>query len=119
MWQMCRHVGVDLTIEDWEKVGYDVPLVVNMQPAGEHLGEAFHRAGGVRAVMHEMLKAGKLHGSAMTVAGTTVAENAREALDRNVIKPHDAPMMDNAGFLNLGPWLDNAAINVCPARRPV
>tara|TARA_B100002052_G_scaffold55169_1_gene48409 strand:+ start:1313 stop:3082 length:1770 start_codon:yes stop_codon:yes gene_type:complete len=107
---IARHVGVDLTIEDWEKVGYDVPLVVNMQPAGEHLGEAFHRAGGVRAVMHEMLKAGKLYGSAMTVAGTTVAENAREALDRNVIKPHDAPMMDNAGFLNMSGNLFNSAI---------
>ena len=107
---IARHMGVDLTIDDWEKLGYDVPLVVNMQPAGEHLGEAFHRAGGVRAVMHEMLKAGKLHGGAMTVAGTTVAENAREALDRNVIKPHDAPMMDNAGFLNLSGNLFDSAI---------
>ena len=107
---IARHVGVDLTIEDWEQVGYDVPLLVNMQPAGKHLGEAFHRAGGVRAVMHEMIQAKKLHGDAMTVAGTTIAENARPSLDRDVIKPFHEPMMKQAGFLNMTGNLFESAI---------
>ena len=63
------------SIEDWEKVGYDVPLLVNMQPAGEYLGEEYYRAGGLPAVMHELLQAGRLHGDAITVNGKTCAEN--------------------------------------------
>ena len=107
---IARHLGVDLSIDDWEKVGYDLPLLVNMQPAGEYLGEAFHRAGGVPAVMHEMLAAGRLHGDCMTVANTTVADNARETTDHRVIKPYDAPMKDKAGFLVLKGNLFDAAI---------
>ena len=107
---IARHVGVDLMIEDWERIGYDVPLLVNMQPAGKYLGEAFHRAGGVCAVMHEMLRAGKLHGDALTVAGTTVAENARKTIDRDVIRPFDDPMMQQAGFLNMTGNLFDSAI---------
>ena len=107
---IARHVGIELDIDDWEKVGYDLPLLVNMQPAGEYLGEAFHRAGGVPAVMHEMLAAGRLHGACMTVSGTTVAENARETTDRQVIKSHDAPMTKNAGFLVMKGNLFDAAI---------
>ena len=107
---IARHVGVDLQIEDWEKIGYDIPLLVNMQPAGKHLGEAFHRAGGVPAVMFELLKAGKLNGDVLTVAGTTIAENAREAIDRDVIKPFENPMMEKAGFLNMTGNLFESAI---------
>ena len=58
---IARHVGVELTIDDWERIGHDVPLLVNMQPAGKYLGEDFHRAGGVPAVVSELLKAGRLH----------------------------------------------------------
>src|SRR5205085_7149828 len=47
---IARHIGVDLDIEDWQTVGYEVPMIVNLQPAGEYLGEAYHRAGGVPAV---------------------------------------------------------------------
>ena len=107
---IARHVGVDLKIEDWEQVGYDVPLLVNMQPAGEHLGEAFHRAGGVPAVMFELLKTGKLNGDVLTVAGTTIAENARETVDRDVIKSTEKPMMEKAGFLNMTGNLFESAI---------
>ncbi len=107
---IARHVGVDLTVEDWESVGYDLPLLVNMQPAGEWLGEAFHRAGGVPAVMHELVQAGKLHGDVMTVAGTTVAENARETNDRRVIKAYGEPMKEKAGFLNMSGNLFDSAI---------
>lgn len=107
---IARHVGVELDIDDWESVGYDIPLLVNMQPAGEFLGEAFHRAGGVPAVMHELLGAGRLHGDCMTVSGTTVAENAFETTDRRLIKPYNEPMKDKAGFLIMKGNLFDAAI---------
>ena len=72
---IARHIGVELSIEDWETIGYDVPLLVNMQPAGEYLGEDYYRAGGLPAVMHELLAAGRSHGEALTVNGRTIAEN--------------------------------------------
>ena len=100
---MARHAGVEITPEDWIEYGYDVPLLVNMQPAGKYLSERFHRAGGVPAVMWELLKAGKLDGSALTCTGRTQAENldGREATDRDVIFPYSAPLKDSAGFLVL------------------
>src|ERR1700734_2282553 len=66
---IARHVGVELKIEDWEKLGYDVPLLVNMQPAGENLGEEYFRAGGLPAGMHQLLQAKRLHGDALTING--------------------------------------------------
>ena len=75
---IARHVGVKLEIAEWEKIGLEIPLLVNMQPTGKYLGEDFHRAGGVPAVMNTLLKAGKLHDSALTVNGKTVAENYAE-----------------------------------------
>src|ERR1700752_3820591 len=76
---IARHVGVKLAIEDWEKLGHDVPLLVNMQPAGEYLGEDYFRAGGLPAVLHELHAAGRLHGNALTINGKTVAENVARA----------------------------------------
>jgi dihydroxy-acid dehydratase len=76
---IARHIGVALTIEAWEKIGYDVPLLVNMQPAGFYLGEDYYRAGGLPAVMRELHAAGRLHGDAITVSGKTVAENVGQA----------------------------------------
>src|SRR5512145_1067648 len=76
---IARHVGVKLTIEDWQTVGYDVPLLVNMQPAGKYLGEEYYRAGGLPAVMHELLTAKRIHGDALTVNGKTVAHNVKRA----------------------------------------
>jgi len=107
---IARHMGIDLKIDDWETFGYDVPLLVNMQPAGEYLGEAFHRAGGVPAVMHELLKADRLHGDCMTVAGTTIVENAEETTDRRLVKPYNEPMKEKAGFLVMKGNLFDAAI---------
>ncbi len=107
---IARHLGVELSIDDWEEVGYNLPLLVNMQPAGEYLGEAFHRAGGIPAVMYEMLAAGHLHGDCGTVAGTTIAKNARESRDRRVIKPYKAPMKEKAGFLVMKGNLFESAI---------
>ncbi|MEO8113220.1 MAG: IlvD/Edd family dehydratase [Phenylobacterium sp.] len=100
---MARHAGVELAPEDWMAHGYDVPLLVNMQPAGKYLGERFHRAGGVPAVMWELLQAGRLDGTCATVTGRTVAENleGREAVDREVIRPFSEPLKERAGFLVL------------------
>jgi dihydroxy-acid dehydratase len=94
------HMGVKLNIKEWDKIGYKIPLLVNCMPAGQYLGEEFHRAGGVPAVMHELLKAGKLHEDAMTVNGKTMGENVRksETSNTDVIKSYDAPMMQEAGF---------------------
>src|ERR1700674_412789 len=85
---IARHVGVKLAIEDWEKLGYDVPLLVNMQPAGEYLGEDYYRAGGLPAVLHELHGAGRLRGEARTINGKTVGENVKRAKsqDADVIK---------------------------------
>ncbi|WP_416797266.1 IlvD/Edd family dehydratase [Ciceribacter azotifigens] len=100
---MAKHAGVELHPEDWQVYGYDVPLLANVQPAGAYLGERFHRAGGVPAVMWELLKAGKLDGGCPTVTGKTMAENleGKEACDREVIRPFDAPLKERAGFLVL------------------
>ena len=109
---IARHIGVDLGIEDWEKVGYDVPLLVNMQPAGEYLGEEYFRAGGLPAVMHELLKAKRIHGDALTINGKTMGDNVRQAAsqDENVIKPYKAPMKQRAGFKVLKGNLFDSAI---------
>jgi len=100
---MARHAGVEIRQEDWMEHGYDLPLLVNMQPAGKYLSERFHRAGGVPSVMWELLQAGKLDGGQMTVTGKTIAENleGREAVDREVILPFDQPLKERAGFLVL------------------
>ena len=100
---MARHAGVEISPDDWMTYGYDVPLLVNMQPAGKYLGERFHRAGGVPAVMWELLQAGELDGGCASVTGRTVAENleGRAATDREVIYPYDAPLKERAGFVVL------------------
>src|SRR5512139_1359594 len=109
---IARHVGVKLSIEDWEKIGYDVPLLVNMQPAGEYLGEEYYRAGGLPAVMHELLKAKHIHADALTINGKTTGENVRRAQSTNtdVIKPYRSPMKKQAGFKVLKGNLFESAI---------
>ncbi|MEH3086619.1 MAG: dihydroxy-acid dehydratase family protein [Xylophilus ampelinus] len=100
---MAKHAGVELHPRDWTDHAYDLPLLVDMQPAGKYLGERFFRAGGVPAVMWELLQAGRLHGGCASVTGRSIAENlrGREAKDREVIRPFDAPLMEKAGFLVL------------------
>jgi dihydroxy-acid dehydratase len=109
---IARHIGVKLSIEDWEKVGYDVPLLVNMQPSGKYLGEEYHRAGGLPSVMHELLKAGRIHADALTVNGKTMGENVRRAAvaDTDVIRPYKKPLMPKAGFKVLHGNLFDAAV---------
>ena len=109
---IARHVGVELKIEDWQKIGYDVPLLVNMQPAGEYLGEEYFRAGGLPAVMHELLQAKRLHGDALTINGKTYAENVARAKssDADVIRPYAKPLKPHAGFKVLHGNLFDSAI---------
>jgi dihydroxy-acid dehydratase len=109
---IARHVGVELAIEDFETIGYDVPLLVNMQPAGDYLGEDYYRAGGLPAVLHELLTAGRLHGDARTVNGKTIADNVALAQASNpaVIRPYDKPLKAQAGFKVLHGNLFDSAI---------
>jgi dihydroxy-acid dehydratase len=109
---IARHAGVALDVKDWETVGFDVPLLVNMQPAGEHLGEGFYRAGGVPAVMGELQKAGRIHAGALTATGRSMGENLAgwESRDTDVIRPYDAPLRPNAGFLVLSGNLFDSAL---------
>lgn len=109
---IARHIGVELKIEDWEKIGYDVPLLVNMQPAGAYLGEAYFRAGGLPAVLHELHAAGRIHGDALTINGKTVADNVAQAKANNaeVIRPYDKPLKAQAGFKVLRGNLFDSAI---------
>jgi dihydroxy-acid dehydratase len=103
---------VPLTVEDWEAVGHDVPLLVDMQPAGRYLGEDYHRAGGLPAVINELIKAGRVHENALTVNGRTIGENCRgrEAEDRGVIRRWDQPLVEAAGFIVLRGNLFDSAI---------
>ncbi len=100
---MARHAGVELNPQDWTEHAYDLPLLLNMQPAGQFLGERFFRAGGVPALMWELQQAGRLHGECLSVTGRSMAENlqGRETRDREVIYRFDAPLMQKAGFLVL------------------
>ena len=109
---IAAHIGVELTCDDWERVGYDIPLLVNMQPAGEYLGEEYHRAGGVPAVVAELIAKGKIDGDAITVNGRSLIENCKGkfAEDRKVIKTYDAPMKAQSGFLNFKGNLFDSAI---------
>jgi dihydroxy-acid dehydratase len=109
---IARHVGVALSLEDWEQFGHDVPLLVNLQPAGEYLGEDFYRAGGVPAVVGELLRNGLIDGDALTVNGRTIAENCAEArsLDEAVIRPFSRPLREAAGLTVLKGNLFDSAI---------
>jgi dihydroxy-acid dehydratase len=109
---IARHVGVTLSIRDWETIGYDVPLLVNMQPAGKYLGEEYYRAGGLPAVMHELLGARRIHEDAPTINGKTMGENVAQAKTRDpdVIRPYGRPLMERAGFKVLSGNLFDSAI---------
>lgn len=109
---IARHAGVDLRIQDWETEGYDLPLLVDLQPAGRHLGEDFHRAGGLPVVIREMLRHGLLDGAALTVTSHSLAENVAHvaAPDGTVIRSVAAPLRTRAGFLVLSGNLFDAAI---------
>jgi dihydroxy-acid dehydratase len=109
---IARHIGVELNNDDWQRVGHEVPLLVNLQPAGEYLGEEFHRAGGVPAVVNELMKVGKISDRPITVNGKTLVDNCRGRNIENydVIRPYENPLVPNAGFINLKGNLFDSAI---------
>ncbi|PUB15426.1 IlvD/Edd family dehydratase [Yoonia sediminilitoris] len=110
---VASHLGVPLDNDDWQALGHDIPLLVNLQPAGKYLGEDYHRAGGVPAVVAELLQAGLLpHPGALTVNGQTMADNCalRRTSNDDVIKPVSDPLMQSAGFVNLKGNLFDSAI---------
>ncbi len=109
---IARHMGVPLDIREWDAIGYDIPLLVNLMPAGQYLGEEFHRAGGVPAVMHELLKAGKLRPEALNVSGRTIGECYRDTATSNtdVIRAYDKPLLPQAGFAVLSGNLFDSAV---------
>ena len=112
---IARHMGVDHTLDDWQRLGPEIPLLCDVQPAGRFLGEKFHRAGGVPAVMKELLAAGRLHGDAMTVTGKTIAANLENVMDgdREVIRSYGSPMKAAAGYVVMsGNLFDSAVMKI-------
>ncbi|WP_420381145.1 IlvD/Edd family dehydratase [Novosphingobium sp.] len=109
---IARHIGVDLPLRDWQDVGHRIPLLVNLQPAGEYLGEDYYHAGGVPAVVAQLIGQGLIREGAMTVNGRTIGDNCRDATieDDRVIRPFAQPILHDAGFLVLGGNLFEAAI---------
>ncbi|MBF8186240.1 dihydroxy-acid dehydratase family protein [Nonomuraea sp. K274] len=109
---IARHVGVPLSIQDWQRVGAGIPVLANVAPAGEFLGEDFYRAGGVPAIMRSLLTAGRVHGDAVTVSGRTVAENLADTppADPTVIRPFDEPVAARGGLLIMTGNLFDSAV---------
>ncbi|MBS7696087.1 MULTISPECIES: IlvD/Edd family dehydratase [unclassified Chelatococcus] len=109
---IARHIGVELNVQDWETVGHEVPLLVNLQPAGKYLGEEYHRAGGVPAVINELMKHGLIHENALTVNGRAIGDNCRDraATDTDVIRSFETALMQDAGFIVLSGNLFDSAI---------
>jgi dihydroxy-acid dehydratase len=109
---IARHMGVDLNIRDWQEHGHAVPLLVNLQPAGEYLGEDYYRAGGVPAVVNQLMTRGLIRESALTVTGRSIGDNSRgvEIEDERVIRPISSPLREDAGFVVLSGNLFDSAI---------
>jgi dihydroxy-acid dehydratase len=109
---IARHIGVTLDIRDWEEVGHHIHLLANVQPAGQYLGEGFHRAGGVPAIIGELMQAGKIRTSAVTVTGKTMGENCatRRTLNQEVIRPYSNPLVHDAGLTVLSGNLFDSAL---------
>ena len=109
---IARHIGVALTNDDWDRIGYEIPLLVNMQPAGKYLGESYYRAGGLPAVLGELKRHGKLREQAMTVSGRTMGETTGDARSTipDVIRAWDDPLKEKAGFVQLKGNLFDSAI---------
>ncbi|WP_184719838.1 IlvD/Edd family dehydratase [Caulobacter sp.] len=109
---LARHVGIELSIDDWQQTGEDVPLLVNLQPAGEYLGEDYYRAGGVPAVFGQLIEQGLIRENAACVSGQTIGEQYRGATieDEDVIRPFSRPLVERAGFVVMRGNLFNSAI---------
>lgn len=113
---IAQHIGVKVVMYDWDKFGFNIPLLVNVQPSGKYLCENYYRAGGLPAVMAELLDAGKINGDVITANGKTMAENVRGKITWNpeVIRPYSDPLMKDAGFAHLkGTLFDSAIMKTC------
>ena len=112
---IARHIGVELDVDDWEKIGLDIPLIVNLQPAGAYLGEEYYRAGGVPAVINTLMKGGHIREGALTVNGRSIGDNCRksEVIEPDVIRSLDNPLKERAGFKVLrGNLFDSAVMKL-------
>jgi dihydroxy-acid dehydratase len=109
---IARHIGVPLDIRDWETVGHHIHLLANVQPAGKYLGEGFHRAGGISAIVGELMQAGKIRTGALTVTGKTIGENcaSSRSLDHDVIRTYDDPLLHDAGLIVVSGNLFDSAV---------
>jgi dihydroxy-acid dehydratase len=109
---LARHIGVELAIDEWQQYGRDIPLLVNLMPAGEYLGEDYYHAGGVPAVVNQLMRQGLIKEKALTCNGRSIGENCKDAAieDENVIKPFDKPIKPAAGFSVLHGNLFSSAI---------
>jgi len=109
---IARHAGVELSLKDWQEYGHKIPLLVNLQPAGEYLGEDYHHAGGVPAVINILMKEGLIREDTLTVNGETIGDNCRgkETKLPEVIRPFDRPLATEAGFVVLSGNLFHSAI---------
>ncbi|HEX7820150.1 MAG TPA: IlvD/Edd family dehydratase [Sphingobium sp.] len=109
---IARHIGVDLSLRDWQDFGHKVPLLVNLQPAGEYLGEDYYHAGGVPAVTNQLMEQGLIHEDVLTVNGRSFGDNNRGATieDEKVIRPFATPLKQDAGFVVLSGNLFTSAI---------
>ena len=109
---IARHMGVELSLADWQAIGHDIPLLVNLQPAGEYLGEDYYHAGGVPAVIGELIRQGLIREGAITANGHSIGDNCRDATTQlpEVIRPFDQPLMERAGFLVMTGNLFDSAI---------
>ncbi len=109
---IARHIGVELDIKDWDRIGYEIPLLVNMMPAGKYLGESYYRAGGLPAVIGELIRQGKFHADALTVSGRSMGEEnaGKRSIDADVIRSFDDALAEHAGFAVLSGNLFSSAI---------
>ena len=109
---IARHIGIELDITEWQTHGLDLPLLVNLQPAGQYLGEDYYRAGGVPAVVNQLMSQGVIAEDAITVNGRTIGENCKDAaiLDEDVIRPFERPLLEHAGFIVLSGNLFDSAV---------
>jgi dihydroxy-acid dehydratase len=109
---LARHIGAELALDDWQTHGEEVPLLVNLQPAGEYLGEDYYRAGGVPAVVGQLIEQGLIHEDARAVSGKSIGEQYRGAVieDEAVIRPFNKPLVERAGFVVMRGNLFNSAI---------
>lgn len=113
---MAKHIGVDVSLDDWDSLGFNIPLLLNMQPAGEYLGEEYYRSGGLPAIMAELLENGKLNPNALTCNGKTIEANVKgkQSWNRKVIYAYKEPLLPDAGFVHLkGTLFDSAIMKTC------